>query len=73
MAADWHVTYQDSRPDVRTNGTLKRVKDVHFRIDTDPGAGHEDMVSVDEDMYTADNVRALIEDKVATIKATFGL
>ena len=73
MAVDWHVTTQDSRPDVSTAGRLVYVKDVHFVIDTDPGSGHEDMVSIPEDRYTPDNVRALIEDKVARLKATFAL
>lgn len=73
MAADWHVTSQDSRPDVNTAGRLVYVKDVHFVIDTDPGAGHEDMVSIPEDRYNAENVKALIDDKVGRIKATFAL
>lgn len=73
MATDWHVDYQDSRPDIQSNGRLVRVVDVHFVIDTDPAAGHADVVSIAEDRYNADNVRALIEDKVARIKATASL
>lgn len=73
MATDWHVTYQDTRPDIQPNGRLVNVKEVHFRIDTDPASGHEDFVTVTEDRYNADNVRALIEEKVGRIKATAAL
>lgn len=73
MAADYHVTYQDTRPDITTNGRLVNVKEVHFVIDTDPAQGHEDYVTIPEDRYNADNVRALIEDKVARVKATASL
>lgn len=73
MAVDYHVTYQDTRPDITANGRLVNVKEVHFVIDTDPAMGHEDFVTVPEDRYTADNVKALIEDKVARVKATAAL
>lgn len=73
MAADWHVTYQDSRADITAQGRLVYVKDVHFRIDTDPAMGHEDMVTLTEDNYSADNARALIDEKVARIKAVSAL
>lgn len=73
MATDWHVEYQDTRPDIQTNGRLVQMVDVHFVIDTDPGSGHHDMVTIPESRYNADNVRALIDDKVARIKDTFNL
>lgn len=73
MAVDYHVTYQDTRPDITPNGRLVQVKEVHFVIDTDPASGHEDFVTVPEDRYNADNVKALIEDKVARVKATASL
>lgn len=73
MAVDYHVTYQDTRPDIQSNGRLVQVKEVHFVIDTDPAQGHEDFVTIPEDRYTADNVKALIDDKVARIKATAAL
>lgn len=73
MATDYHVTYQDTRPDITQGGRFFQVKEVHFMIDTDPAQGHEDMITIPEDRYTADNVKALIEDKVARIKATASL
>lgn len=69
MAVDYHVLYQSSRPDIRPNGALSKVVDVTFVVDTDPASGHMDTVSIPEDRYNADNVKALIEDRVARIKA----
>lgn len=73
MATDWHVDYQTTRPDINDQGRLVKVVDVHFTIDTDPAAGHGDTVSIPESRYNADNVKALIDDKVARIKATAAL
>lgn len=73
MAADWHVTRQETRPDVTQQGRLVYVKDVHYVIDTDPAQGHEDFVTIPEDRYTADNVSALINDKVMRTKAVAAL
>ena len=69
MATDYHVTYTDTRPDITNSGRLAYVKDVHFVIDTEPALGHEDTVTVSDTMYNADNVRALIDEKVSRIKA----
>lgn len=73
MATDYHITYQDTRPDISPNGRLVNVKEVHYQIDTDPAAGHEDFVTIPEDRYNVDNVKALIEDKVARTKAIASL
>lgn len=74
MAVDYHVTYVDTRPDIQaSSGRLVYVKEVHFVIDTSPAMGHEDSVTLPEDRFNADNAKALIEDKVARVKATFAL
>lgn len=74
MAVDYHITYVDTRPDIAANsGRLVGVKDVHFVIDTQPAQGHEDFVTLPEDRFNAENAKALIEDKVARVKATFAL
>lgn len=73
MAVDYHVSYVDTRPDIAQTGRLVNVKEIHFIIDTDPGAGHEDFVTIPEDRFNAANVKALIEDKVGHLKATFSL
>jgi hypothetical protein len=69
MATDWHVDYQDERPDIRSNGQMTRVRDVHFTVDTEPGAGQTGTVTVEDVPGYADKARALIEAKVAEIKS----
>jgi hypothetical protein len=73
VAADWHVDYQDTRPDINSSGKLVNVIDVHYVIDTDPAAGHSGVVTIAKDRYTADNVRALIDEEVARVKAVAAL
>lgn len=73
MATDWHVEYQEPRKEITANGRLSNVVDVHFIVDTEPAQGHRDMVTLTEDRYSADNARALIDEKVARIKATAAL
>ncbi len=73
MATDYHVLRQVPRTEFGATGRPTDVYQVWFRVDTDPGEGHEDYVTVDSMRYTEDNVRALIEAKVATIKAVSAL
>jgi hypothetical protein len=61
MAADWHVMYQNQRPEVTAQGRLVQVRDIHYRIDTGPAAGQEDTVTVPDTEYTVDNVRSQIQ------------
>ena len=69
MATDWHVEYQDERPDIRTNGQMMKVRDIHFIIDTDPGANQRGTVTVEDVPGYADVARRLIDAKVAEIKS----
>lgn len=71
MAVDWHTVSQDTVPSVSTTGKLVQVKQIRFRVDTEPGEGHEDMVEVEDKPGYADKAAALIEAKVAEIKRMF--
>lgn len=71
MAVDWHTLSQDTVPTVSTTGKLVHVKQIRFRVDTEPGEGHEDMVEVEDQPGYAARAVPLIEAKVAEIKAMF--
>jgi hypothetical protein len=73
MATDWHVTYQDPHKYFGQGGHSTDVVDVHFRVDTDPGSGHEDYVTIDASRYNADTVAAMVQEKVDRIKAVAAL
>lgn len=68
MATDWHVTYQDPHKYFGQGGHSRDVVDVHFVIDTEPGVGHEDYITIDANNYAPDTVRGMIDDKVGRIK-----
>jgi hypothetical protein len=73
MAADYDVLYQDTRPDVASNGRLIRMRDIHFRVKTGPAAGHEDMVTVQDQPGYSAAVPDLIQAKVDEVNAVAGL
>lgn len=73
MAQGWKVLYQDTRPDVRTNGQLINVRIVHFRITDGPATGHEDQVEILDQPGYSEQVPALIQAKVDEIQSVAGL
>lgn len=73
MAADWAVDYQDEHTTFGQGGRAKTVIDVHFVITSQPAQGERSWVTVDAANYTPDGVKALIDEKVATMKAVASL
>jgi hypothetical protein len=73
MPGTWHFLRNDPHDSFSSNGHREKVVDVYYRIDVDPGAGTEDMVTVSWTNYTPDVVKALIDEAVANHQAVAGL
>lgn len=65
MPGSWRVVNQQQREDLTTNGVFHKVWDVTFET----AGGTRGTVTVPERLYTEENVRAAIDEKVATIAA----
>ena len=68
MADTWKVTGQDDATVLSPHGNqLVSGKEVHFHVHSGPAKGHTGKVFVPAGEYNAANVKAKIDDHVATM------